>query len=120
MRDALWPGIAAADHGREMADYRGRPTMAVFVVDRGDGRLGGFLEAATRESADGCETSPVGYIEGWYVDPDLAAARWAVRWSPPPKTGPPRGYAEMASDCLVEKQSVSRPIPRSVTGKLTD
>ena len=104
LRDALWPGLSAVDHEREMADYRGHPeTKAVFVVDRGDGRLGGFLEAAARVVADGCETSPVGYIEGWYVDPDLrrlglgsalvsAAEDWARA----------RGYTEMASDCLVE------------------
>ena len=24
-----------------------------------------------RSYGEGCETSPVGYIEGWYVDPDL-------------------------------------------------
>jgi aminoglycoside 6'-N-acetyltransferase I len=104
LRDALWPGLAVADHEREMADYRGHPeSKAVFVVDRGDGRLGGFLEAATRDVADGCETSPVGYIEGWYVDADLrrlglggalvaAAEDWARAC----------GYAEMASDCLLE------------------
>jgi aminoglycoside 6'-N-acetyltransferase I len=104
LRDTLWPGLPAADHEREMSDYRARPgTTAVFVVDRGDGRLGGFLEAGTREVADGCETSPVGYIEGWYVDPDLrrmglgsalvtASENWARS----------RGYTEMASDCLIE------------------
>ena len=105
LRAALWPGIPVADHQREMAEYRGRPEKAVFVVDRGEGHLGGFLEANTREFADGCETSPVGYIEGWYVDPDLrrlgmggalvaAAEAWARA----------RGYAEMASDCLVESE----------------
>jgi aminoglycoside 6'-N-acetyltransferase I len=72
LRDALWPGLSAADHEREMAEYRGQAeTKAVIVVDRGEGHLGGFLEAATRDVADGCETSPVGYIEGWHVDPDL-------------------------------------------------
>ncbi len=43
----------------------------VFVAARPDGRLGGFVEAGTRVYAEGCETSPVGFIEGWYVDEDL-------------------------------------------------
>ena len=90
MRDALWPGLPAADHEREMADYRDRATTAVFVVDRGDGRLGGFLEAATREGADGCETSPVGYIEGWYVDADLRRQGLGARSWPRQRPGPVR------------------------------
>ena len=47
------------------------PMQPVFVVDRSKGKLGGFLEAGIRKYAEGCDTSPVGYIEGWYVDEDL-------------------------------------------------
>jgi aminoglycoside 6'-N-acetyltransferase I len=43
----------------------------VFVAQRANGKLGGFLEGGTRKYADGCDSSPVGYIEGWYVDEDL-------------------------------------------------
>ena len=120
MRDALWPEIPPAEHEREMADYRGGLTKAVFVVDRGDGQLGGFLEAATRESADGCETSPVGYIEGWYVDPDLRCAAWRSagrrRRRRGPATSATRKWPVIACSRI---RSASRPIPRSVTRKST-
>jgi aminoglycoside 6'-N-acetyltransferase I len=54
MRDALWSGLAARTHETEMADFRSdQTTQAVFVVDRGNGVLGGFLETGTRHHADG-------------------------------------------------------------------
>ena len=94
MRDALWPGLSPETHATDMAEFRAdRATQAVFVVDRADGLLGGFLETGTRKYADGCETSPVGYIEGWYVDPDLAGPAGAPGWSRPRRTG--RGRAGM-------------------------
>jgi aminoglycoside 6'-N-acetyltransferase I len=76
---------------------------AVFVVDRGAGQLGGFLEASLRPFVEDCHTSPVGYIEGWYVEADLrqqglggelvkAAEQWAID----------RGCREMASDCELD------------------
>lgn len=103
MRDALWPGIPVAQHRVEMEPYRSNPRFAAFVVDRGNGRLGGFLELRERPFADGCESAPVPYIEGWYVDADLrrtgvermlveAAERLAVE----------RGFREIASDCVLE------------------
>jgi aminoglycoside 6'-N-acetyltransferase I len=102
MRDALWPGLDVAQHVEEMARYVRDKSLAVFVVDRGDGKLGGFVEVGSRSVADGCGSSPVGYVEGWYVDGDLrrqgvgralieAAENWARRM----------GYSEMASDCLL-------------------
>jgi aminoglycoside 6'-N-acetyltransferase I len=71
MRLALWPedGPEAllADLDRIAAD----PLQPVFVAERAGGTLGGFVEAGIRSYGEGCETAPVGYIEGWYVDGDL-------------------------------------------------
>ena len=82
-------------------DEAGRHTVgvAVLVADRGDGHLAGFVEIGSRNYAEGCESTPVAYIEGWYVDPDVrreglgrrlvqAAEAWAIA----------HGYTEMASD----------------------
>ena len=104
MRDVLWPGLTAETHETDLADFRANQTsQVVFVVDRENGLLGGFLETGTRKYADGCETSPVGYIEGWYVDPDLRQTGWgralveaAEAWARS------CGYAEIASDCHLE------------------
>jgi aminoglycoside 6'-N-acetyltransferase I len=67
--------------------------------------LGRFLETGTRKYAEGCETTPVGYIEGWYVDPDPRRTSWgralieaAEDWARS------RGYSEIASDCLLENE----------------
>ena len=71
----------------------------VFVAERVGGGLCGLLEAGTRAYADGCDTSPVGYIEGWYVDEDLrgtgigrALVSEAEDWARD------QGLHEMASD----------------------
>lgn len=77
----------------------------VIVAAREDGTLGGFLEAGTRPFASGCASSPVGYIEGWWVDPDLrragigsklvtAAEDWARTL----------GLTEMTSDALLANE----------------
>ena len=104
MRAALWPDGLLEDHHSEMRDQLADPARyAVFVIERGAGQLGGFLEASLRDYADGCRTSPVGYLEGWYVDADLrlqglggklveAAERWAIG----------QGCTEMASDCELD------------------
>jgi aminoglycoside 6'-N-acetyltransferase I len=69
LRDALWPGslwdhdVETRRHFEARAD---RPI--VFVADAG-GRLAGFLELDFRKYAPGCTSSPVPFIEGWYVEP---------------------------------------------------
>jgi aminoglycoside 6'-N-acetyltransferase I len=103
MSRALFPQEGEAGHAAGMRDTRAREDAEVFVVDRGDGRLAGFVEAGTRPYADGCETSPVGYVEAWFVDPDVRREGWgrallgaAEDWARS------RGYTEMASDALLD------------------
>ena len=99
MRRALWNDCPEEQQVREIEEILGGDTEEVFFAERPDGGLCGFLEAALRSRADGCDSTPVGYIEGWYVDPDLrlqgvgkalveAAEAWARS----------RGCLQMASD----------------------
>ena len=41
---------------------------AVFLATTEDNRAIGFLEVRLRDCADGATSSPVGYLEGWYVE----------------------------------------------------
>jgi aminoglycoside 6'-N-acetyltransferase I len=70
MRCALWPHHSLAKHQSEMAAWVAQPDAAVFVCARESGGLCGFAEVDTRPYVDGCRTSPVAFLEEWYVDPD--------------------------------------------------
>jgi len=105
MSVALFPDYAADDLAKGMREFRARSDGEVFIAERDDGSVAGFVEVGSRPYADGCETSPVGYIEAWYVDPDVrrsgygrdllkAAENWARS----------RGYHEMASDALLDNE----------------
>jgi aminoglycoside 6'-N-acetyltransferase I len=102
---ALFDGCSEDDLTKGMREFRARSDGEVFVVDRGDGSLAGFVEAGSRPYAEGCETSPVGYVEAWYIDHDVrrqgygrallqAAEEWARA----------QGYREMASDALLDNE----------------
>ena len=103
MRHDLWPEVEQEDLLREMDRILADPLTPVFVMERPDGGLGGFIETGTRKYADGCESSPVGYIEGWLVDEDLrgqgigkALVKAAEDWARS------LGLREMASDTWLE------------------
>ena len=102
MRLALWPDCSDAD----IDPWLARDDAATFLAERGDGTLCGFVEVGSRPYAEGCESSPVGYIEGWWVDADMrrsgvgrmlleAAEAWARA----------RGYTEMGSDALLDNDA---------------
>ena len=100
---ALWPDLSQQELQTEMAEISADPMLPVFVIARPEGSLCGFIETALKPWATGCVTHPVGYIEAWYVDPDLhrqgwggrlvqAAEAWAVE----------QDCQEMASDCELD------------------
>ena len=106
MRLLLWPYGTTEGFSREMNGLLDDPLSPVFVAARSNGKLGGFLEAGMRKYADGCESSPVGYIEGWYVDEDLrgqgigtALIKAAEDWARS------QGMTEMASDTWLENEA---------------
>lgn len=100
MRSALWSD-SSEDHEPETEEFfrQESPIPAVFVAGRPDGRLGGFLECGSRDYAEGYLTSPVGYIEGWWVDPDVRGQRvGALLISAAENWARSQGYTEIASD----------------------
>jgi aminoglycoside 6'-N-acetyltransferase I len=95
MRSVLWPDQTAAD----MAAWRARSDAATLVAVRADGRLCGFAEVGERAYADGCESTPVAFLEGWYVDADMrrqglgsALVHAITAWARA------RGHRELGSD----------------------
>jgi len=99
LREKLWPDCSDKDNDSWFA----RDDATTFLAERPDGSLCGFVEVGSRPYAEDCESSPVGYIEGWWVDADMrkrgvgralieAAEQWARS----------KGYTEMASDALID------------------
>jgi aminoglycoside 6'-N-acetyltransferase I len=69
LRQALWPG-SLSDHEEETRTFfENRLKAPVVFVAEAKGRLVGFLELDFRKYAPGCRSSPVAFIEGWYVEP---------------------------------------------------
>ena len=100
LRRALWPDCHGARATLEMREQLSDPQkFGVLVLDRGGGKLGGFIELALRDGVDGAAREVTGYVEGWFVDKDLRGKNWGrkliaagERWAKA------RGMIELASD----------------------
>ena len=106
MRQGLWPEAPVEYLTFDLEERLVDPDYAVFVASNADGQLVAFVEVGLRDHGEGCETSPVGYIEAWFVGEyvrgqkvgrDLihAAEEWARG----------KGCAEMASDTWLENEA---------------
>jgi aminoglycoside 6'-N-acetyltransferase I len=103
LRRKLWDATGDEDHKAEMLDILDHAeTQLVLVAEAEEGKLAGFLEASIRPFVEDCESDNVGYLEGWFIDPDYrrlglgsalvtAAEEWARG----------HGATEMASDAEI-------------------
>jgi len=101
MRAALWPDEDPDLLAHETMTHFGadKPKQIVLVAEGATGALVGMLELSLRSYAEGCNSSPVPFVEGWYVAAEArmqgvgrslmeGAERWALS----------RGFTEIASD----------------------
>lgn len=111
MRHELWPGADEAQLRHEISTYfTGRsPLQAAFLCEDSGARPIGFLELSLRSYSEGCRSSPVPHVEGWYVVPEArrrgvgralmaAAEEWARG----------RGFSELASDVELTNKAGQR------------
>lgn len=102
LRNALWPEAARDDLRADLRAFfegKSRFITAAFIAHNDDESPLGFIELNLRPYAEGCESSPVPHIEGWYVVPTArrtgvgtqlmrAAETWALS----------HGFNELTSD----------------------
>src|ERR1700729_3639512 len=102
MRAQLWQ-IVESENLAEAHDIVSSPSWGVFVAQLSDDLPLGFVEAHLRDYAESATSSPVGYLEGWYVisgyrkkGVGAALVEAAEGWARS------RGCIEMASDAALE------------------
>lgn len=103
MRHALWPDHPKEELRAEMAELAADERAAAFIArDRGGAPLG-FVEAFIRPFANGCDSRPVPFLEGIWIDP--AARRHGIgRWliTAIESWAAQRGFVELGSDALLD------------------
>ena len=106
MRQKLWPEAPLEYLTFDLDDKLANGDYAVFVAFGADGHVVAFIETGLRDHGEGCETSPVGYIEAWYVDEQIRGQKIgrelvhnAEQWARE------KGCFEMASDTWLDNEA---------------
>ena len=106
MRQGLWPDAPVEYLSYDLDAKLANTDYAIFIASQADGQQVAFIEVGLRSYGEGCETSPVGYIEAWYVEEQIrgqklgrdlihAAEQWARE----------KGMREMGSDTWLENEA---------------
>jgi len=102
MRTTLWPDCPPEDSSVEISAILAGTKLSAFLALDDDGDVIGFVEVSTRDYVDGAVTSPVGFVEGIFVDVrhrntgvGSALIRAAEAWARE------RGCTELGSDTQI-------------------
>ena len=103
LRLALWPDADLAGLRAEALAWNDAAAVALLAFEA-TGRAIGLAEASLRHDyVNGTDSSPVGFLEGWYVDPawrgrgvGRALVAAVEAWTRM------RGCTELASDALLD------------------
>ncbi|HJS20999.1 MAG TPA: GNAT family N-acetyltransferase [Anaerolineales bacterium] len=106
MRHGLWPEAPLEYLALDLDALLVDEDAAVFLAFNADGQPVAFIEVRLRAYAEGCETSPVGYIEAWFVGIHVRGQKLgrdligvAEQWARE------RGCSEMASDTWLDNEA---------------
>ena len=102
LRHALWDELSVDEHRSEAAEQLSEPERLLNLIALDGGKVVGFAEAALRHDyVNGCETSPVVFLEGIYVAEAARGQGIARRLCDAvAEWGRAQGCSEFASDAL--------------------
>jgi len=104
LRNSLWPHCSIEQCENDAAEILKTDRETCFIhVDSESQTITGFLEVSTRDYSEGCDSSPVGYLEGIFVEESkrrkgiaLELVESSYSWM----LG--KGCTEVGSDALLE------------------
>ena len=104
MRKGIWPDVP--DNYMTFDMDRLLANVDYFVIFACDGdRPIGLTEAGIRDYGEGCETSPVGYLEGWFVQEEYRGKRIAgIMTQAAENWVREKGCTEVASDTWLDNE----------------
>lgn len=105
LRQGLFDDSTEAEQQQEMAEILAEEVACVLVAERPSTQLAGYLFVGSRKYAEGRTSSPVAYLEEWFVDADVrrqgvgkalvtAGEVWARQ----------NGFHEVASDTTIDNE----------------
>ena len=108
MRKGIWPDAPDEYMTFDMDDILADDDYMVIFACDGDRPIG-LTEARIRDYGEGCETSPVGYLEGWFVQEEYRGKRIAgIMTQAAENWIREKGCTEVASDTWLDNESSIR------------